>query len=205
MAVIPASPPIPPEAEQWQQALGQIAGIQALQRLPQVHALEHATLWVLSNPPAVMALPQAQRAAHPLRDDHRFHGLSTPEGFYLYGPTSGPRLDWSVRLALRRLQAGEVQLTIHPRCGTQVAAQVLLTAGLATASLALLAGRPLAQLAGVAGAIAAAAELAPATGRWCQAHLTTALPRNLRLGKVYPCLDPGGRPAHWVQVHWVEV
>ena len=187
-----------------QDAALQLPALQALHQTQQVHALEHATIWILSNHPEVLLSPgQSQTSAKPeLQDDRRFHGLSTAQGFLLYGPTSTVRLDWSVKTALRQLQAGETQLALHPRCGTHIAAQALLTAGLATASLALMPPKPFAQLAGLMGAIATAAELSPNLGNWCQANLTTAIPQALKIGAIRPIQDPAGQPAHFVSVSW---
>lgn len=190
--------------ESLQAAALQLPALQDLYRTQQVHALEHATIWVLSNHPEVLLTPgQSTASAKPkLQDDRRFHGLSTAKGFLIYGPTSTVRLNWSVKTALRQLQAGETQLALHPRCGTHLAAQAFLTAGLATASLALMPPKPWAQLAGLVGAIATAAELSPSLGNWCQANLTTALPHALQITAIRPIQDPAGNPAHFVSVSW---
>jgi Domain of unknown function (DUF6391) len=81
------------------------------------HALEHATLHVLSN-----RLPQAIIMGH-----------SDGGGFWIIGDVPPETLHAAVQEALTRLRAGEHQLAIHPNCGTNfVTAGVL--AGLAGAA-----------------------------------------------------------------------
>jgi hypothetical protein len=66
------------------------------------HGLEHATIHILT----------AMKPGRPLA------GRSTPLGFYLYGDVSDEDVQTAVYDALRRFQAGESQLAIHPGCGT---------------------------------------------------------------------------------------
>lgn len=66
------------------------------------HALEHATLHVLS-----------QR--HP---GQSFSGYSDPRGFWLMGEVSSEEVSLVVEEALQRLRSGESQLAVHPNCGT---------------------------------------------------------------------------------------
>jgi len=75
-------------------------------RLRRHHALEHATIHVLS-----------QRYPN-----LRVVGRSTLEGFVLYGdlPTEGVLL--AAQHALKRLQAGQRELAVHPACGTNLVA-----------------------------------------------------------------------------------
>jgi len=84
-------------------------------RLRRNHAVEHATIHILS---------QRYR-------NLKVVGRSTLEGFTLYGdlPTEGVLL--AAQHALRRLQAGQRELAIHPACGTNFVAAGLL-AGLGT-------------------------------------------------------------------------
>ncbi len=74
-------------------------------RLRRNHALEHATIHVLSQ--------RYQKL--------QVVGRSTPEGFILYGdlPTEGVLL--ATQHALQRLQSGQRELAIHPACGTNFA------------------------------------------------------------------------------------
>lgn len=74
------------------------------------HALEHATMHVLAG-----RYPHVSLA-----------GRATPNGFVIYGDLPGEVVASAAREALHRLQAGERDLAIHPRCGTNfVAAGVL--------------------------------------------------------------------------------
>ena len=91
---------------------------QLISRVRRNHALEHATIHVLS-----------ERV-------HRFgvQGNATWGGYYLnlYGDVDLAAVEESAREALRRMKAGQNQLAIHPNCGT-----VLLT----TATLTTLTGQ----------------------------------------------------------------
>lgn len=83
---------------------------QLIGRVRRNHALEHATIHVLSQ---------------------RYHGRgtvgrSTPDGFVLYGdlPTEGVLL--AAQHAIQRLKDGQRELAVHPSCGTNfVAAGIL--------------------------------------------------------------------------------
>lgn len=89
-----------------------------LDRVRRNHALEHATINVLT------------------RHHKNFsaQGNSTPNGFHLniYGPVGEEEVAQAVEEAYSRLKAGEERLALHPSCGT-----VLLT----TATLATLAAQ----------------------------------------------------------------
>jgi hypothetical protein len=89
---------------------------QILDRVRRNHALEHATINVLS-----------QR-----HKGFSAQGNSTPWGFHLniYGPVDEEQVATAVEEAYTRLNAGEEKLALHPNCGT-----VLLT----TATMASLA------------------------------------------------------------------
>jgi len=79
------------------------------------HALEHATIHVLSqkqNPISVV-------------------GRSTLNGYYLYGNLETDGVTEAAYEALARLRAGEHHLAIHPNCGTNLVTAGSL-AGLAT-------------------------------------------------------------------------
>ena len=87
----------------------------ALQRTRQHHAIEHATIHILSR-------------RHPTQ---RFTGFSDPLGFTIHGDLDEYDLRTAVGDALLRLQGGERELAIHPNCGTNM---------LTTALMATLAG-----------------------------------------------------------------
>ena len=87
-----------------------------IERIRRNHALEHATIHVLS-------------------EQHKgfsAQGNSTPKGFNIniYGPVTENDVVKAVEEAFQRLHAGENRLAVHPNCGT-----VLLTmASMATLS-----------------------------------------------------------------------
>lgn len=91
---------------------------QLLDRVRRNHALEHATINVLT-----------QR-----HKGFSAQGNSTPRGFHLniYGPMDEDKVAAAVEEAYARLQKGEEKLALHPSCGT-----VLLT----TATMATLAAQ----------------------------------------------------------------
>lgn len=195
----PSSPP--PLPQPFLREVSNLPGLQEIEALRQVHALEHATVWLLSNHPEI----STESTRYPqLQDDGRLSGLSTHYGFYLYGPATTARIKWAAATALDRLKAGDSHLAIHPRCGTNVAAQLLLTSGIAMGLSSLLPKRPLEQLAGLGLSAAAARLLAPDIGTWCQENLTTAIPHNLQLVQVTQTVDFWGRSAHFVRIHWVD-
>lgn len=93
----------------------------------QNHALEHATIHVLSR-----------------RNPYtRIMGRSTPTGFHVYGELDTQEVANCATEALVRLQQGESHLAIHPRCGTNLAVTGLL-AGVAAFGATL--GRPRSKL-----------------------------------------------------------
>jgi Domain of unknown function (DUF6391) len=81
----------------------------------QSHALEHATIHVLSQRVAGLHLM----------------GRSAPHGFYLYGDVPTAVVASAAAEALARLKAGELELAVHPRCGTNLVVSALL-AGVAS-------------------------------------------------------------------------
>jgi hypothetical protein len=83
-----------------------------LHRTRQHHAIEHATLHVLT-------------ARHP---GQHFTGYSDPLGFTIAGDLDETRLRRAVGDALLRLQAGEHSLALHPNCGTNLVTSAVLVA-----------------------------------------------------------------------------
>ncbi len=121
------------------------------------HALEHATIHLLS-----ARLPGVRLA-----------GRSTSRGFYIYGDVPTPLLETTVREAMHRLQAGEHDLALHPHCGTNLATASVLT-GLATAVSVM--GRRRRwwdKLLTALPTALAALTLAQPLGYWVQEHVTT--------------------------------
>ena len=83
-------------------------------RVRQNHALEHATITILSG-----MVPQLSVSARSFSD-----------GFIVFGDVDLGLLRQAVDEALRRLQAGEAELAIHPNCGTNIVVGVsLMTLG----------------------------------------------------------------------------
>jgi len=141
-------------------------------RVRRNHALEHATLQVLS-----------------ARDPRlRLAGYSDPAGFWVVGEVGTDELARAAQEALSRLRAGETGLAIHPFCGTNFVAAGLLGGSLAW--LASLATRktfgqklerwPLMVLLATLGMV-----LARPLGPWLQAFVTTQPdPGSLRVESI---------------------
>ncbi len=79
-----------------------LLALPAVDRTRRNHALEHATLNVLTQRNRQIGLV----------------GRSTPSGFHIYGNVSTEALRDAAAEALARLQDGEVDLAVHPNCGT---------------------------------------------------------------------------------------
>ena len=150
--------------------LGFIPGLQDILMLRQVHALEHATFWVLG------AMDMENQVDHQL-----LGGLSTAQGFYLYG---------------------DVNISDLRRAVTNVSVEVALTTGLAVGMHLLLPRGPIEQLIGLGVAATTAAEISPGIGSVVQRYLTTAIPFNLAIANIVPTQDPEGKDAYFIRVHW---
>src|SRR5437773_11993241 len=79
-------------------------------RIRQNHALEHATITILS-----------QKVS-----DLSVSARSSSDGFIVFGDVDLGELRHASEEALSRLQAGEAELAIHPNCGTNLAVGVSL-------------------------------------------------------------------------------
>ena len=172
-----------------------VPGLKEVLTLRQVHALEHATVWVLG---------QSGTTPTTRSDNESLGGMSTDQGFYLYGGVNITQLRQAVRSALERIASGEWDLAVHPRCGTNLSVGMLLTAGLAVGINLALPRGPILQLLGLGVAAAAAAQLAPDVGALAQRYVTTAIPFNLNIVDISVRQDFWGREAHFVRVRWVE-
>ena len=75
------------------------------------HGFEHATIHVLSE-----RIPQLSMV-----------GRSDLGGFTLYGAVDTEDVQQSAQEALRRLQSGQAELAVHPRCGTIIATTGMMT------------------------------------------------------------------------------
>jgi hypothetical protein len=90
-----------------------ILNVSFIARTRRNHALEHATIHVLS-----------QR--HP---GVNLVGRSTHNGYYIYGDVMTEQVAAAASEALRRLKEGERRLAIHPGCGTNLVTSGLLAGG----------------------------------------------------------------------------
>lgn len=187
-----------PNSKQDRDLLNQLEFLPSLKEIltiRQVHGLEHATVWVLSE----LANSGTTKASN-----ESIGGMSTPQGFYLYGAINLSQLNQAVEKALQRITSGEWDLAVHPRCGTNLSVAMTLTAGLALGVNMLLPPRPIEQLLGFVIAVTAATQLAPGLGDLAQKYLTTAIPFNLRVINISLTKDLWGHTAHFVQVSWIN-
>lgn len=180
------------------QQIGFIPGLREILMVRQVHALEHATVWILSG------LPDRRIAPPNWTDNSELGGLSTENGFYLYGQTSTAEIKRAVNQALERITSGEWNLAVHPRCGTNLSVGMLLTASIAFGIHLILPRNPIEQLVGLGVAATTASQLAPELGRFVQQYVTTSIPFNLRVHEVSIVQDSWGRPAHFIQTEWID-
>ncbi|MDJ0678685.1 MAG: DUF6391 domain-containing protein [Xenococcaceae cyanobacterium MO_167.B52] len=175
------------------QQLGFIPGFKDFLMLRQVHALEHATVWVLSN------LGKNQNSS---QDNETLGGLSTEQGFFLYGDINSEKLKQAVRIALTRLKKGDWDLALHPRCGTNSSVAIALTTGMVLTAHLMLPREPIGQLLGMGLATMTASYLAPEIGMSVQKYVTTSIPFNLKIGDIAKTADRWGRSAHFVRLQW---
>ena len=126
-------------------------------RLRQNHALEHATIHVLS-----------QR-----RRDLRVLGRSDFLGFVLWGGLSTEEVASAALEALSRLQRGESELAVHPRCGTNLATSALLVASFSFVAMGGKDRSRWMRFPRLITAALAALLLAQPLGPWVQAYVTT--------------------------------
>jgi hypothetical protein len=190
------------------QQLGFVPGLKDILMLRQVHALEHATVWVLSEShetlrsPAPFPMssfgPSSAASANPLG------GMSTSQGFYLYGDVTLDELRQAVHRALQRIVSGEWDLAVHPRCGTNLSVGMAMAAGFALGMHLLLPRGPIEQLLGFGLAATAASHLAPEVGGFVQRYITTGIPFNLSVTDIMPMGDRQGHRVHFVQVEWIQ-
>jgi Domain of unknown function (DUF6391) len=184
--------PQPSQDADLLQQLDFVPGLKEVLTLRQVHALEHATVWVLSQSGGTIGA-----------DNELLGGMSTDRGFYLYGRVNTVQLRAAVQSALLRISSGEWDLAVHPRCGTNLSVGMLLMAGLAVGINLTMPRGPILQFLGLGAAAAAAAQLAPDLGALAQRYVTTAIPFNLSVVDVSLTRDMWGREAHFVRVQWV--
>ena len=178
-----------------------IPGLKEILMLRQVHALEHATVWVLGESDSDQITSTSKNRQF---DNELLGGLSTEQGFYLYGQVNIASLQRAVRIALQRLTGGESDLAVHPRCGTNVSVGMLLTVGLALGIHLLLPRGPIEQLLGLGVAATTASQLGTDLGILAQQYVTTAIPFNLAIEDITVTHDVWERSAHFVRVRWAD-
>jgi hypothetical protein len=135
-----------------------IIEIPLIARIRQNHALEHATVHVLTE-------------HNPRR---HLMGRTTAHGFYIFGEVETEEVAAAVSEALARLRRGEHSLAVHPRCGTNLATAGVL-AGLSS-FVAMSSGRSKSRLAKLPQVILAATIAVMAAqplGLALQRHVTT--------------------------------
>ena len=182
--------------------LGFIPGLKEFLMMRQVHALEHATVWMLSD----LTSPNKTKkrsSSYLSTDNETIGGLSTEKGFYLYGDINPIKLKRAVNSALYRLQQGESHLALHPRCGTNSSVAMLLTAGMAFAAHVSLPREPIHQLVGIGLATIAANCVASDLGMYVQKYVTTSIPFNLKLKKITKIISKSGDCSYFVSLDWV--
>jgi hypothetical protein len=147
------------------------------------HALEHATIHILSE-------------RHP---DLRLVGRSDWTGFTLYGPVDTDKLAEALASALQRLQGGETQLAVHPRCGTNLATGMVLAGLASTAALSGHRRSRLEKTLQLGLGLGAALALAQPLGAKVQERITTSSDvANLRVVKILR-LERGAVVVHRVE------
>lgn len=124
-------------------------------RVRQNHALEHATITILSE-----MIPNLS-----------INARSYSDGFIIFRDLDLGVLRRAVDEALRRLQAGESQLAIHPNCGTNLAVGIsLMTIG---TLLGMVSSSTRTRVASAAASSVAGWAAARPIGEFVQKHFTT--------------------------------
>jgi hypothetical protein len=195
-------PPHPSQDTDLLQQLYFVPGLKEILLLRQVHALEHATVWVLGE--TKNSYSRLGITTNVQLDDQLLGGLSTEQGFFLYGDVNISDLRRAVTLAKHRLISGEWDLALHPRCGTNLSVTMLLNVVLAATVPFILPFRPIEQLIGLGLAATAATELAPDMGMLTQRYITTSIPFNLAVENITIARDFWGKEGHFVRVFWEE-
>jgi len=133
-------------------------------RVRRNHALEHATITILSGRVPNVVL----------------RGRSNRNGFYVTGQVTAAEIRSAADDALSRLQSGQSELAIHPFCGTNLAVTGTLS-GLAAALAARVNRRAGTYPSAVLAALIAVMAAQP-LGIWAQRYLTTnANPGSLHI------------------------
>jgi hypothetical protein len=167
--------------------LGRLTGANAVRRN---HALEHAAITVITE-------------RHP---SVFLRGRSNRSGFYIYGEVDTEELRSAIAEAQRRLRAGEAELAIHPRCGTNLAVAGILS-GLAAALATQLRPRENRFSYAILASLGALM-VSPQVGTVAQRRVTTLADlHDLQVVSIEPrrSLNPARRSwresSHWVKTH----
>jgi hypothetical protein len=137
------------------------------QRVRQNHALEHATIALLS--------PRHPKVV--------FTGRSTANGFYVWGKVGADDVRAAADEALERLRTTEPDMAIHPRCGTNLAVASVM-AGLSAVMAGQIPPQRNRYSRGVLASLCALAVAQP-VGFYVQRHFTTQTPKvSLRITDV---------------------
>jgi len=140
-----------------------------VQHTRQSHAMEHATIHILSR----------RQPGTPLM------GRSTPQGFYIYGNVPSSVVASAAAEALSRLQAGEAHLAVHPRCGSNLAVGALLGSIASTLVLGRRRRSLWEEIPAVFLALSGAWLLAQPAGLLFQKHVTTTPDvKNVRIASI---------------------
>ncbi len=136
----------------------------------QHHALEHATLQILAGQTGDLAV---------------LGGFSDPGGFVLFGDLAPSQVETAAARAVEALQEGQAQLAIHPRCGTNLLTQAVLSLCLAWTVWG--AGRRVSLVAVVLALLGFMAInlFGQALGERLQAYTTLADVRDRQVGEIY--------------------
>lgn len=147
--------------------IGRLKDVSRVDRVRRNHALEHAAISIITERhPAVL-----------------LRGRSNSHGFFIFGEVATDELRSAVQEALARLQGGESELAIHPRCGTNLAVASILS-GLSAAAASQLRPRQNRWSYAILAAMGALVVAAP-IGTEMQRHLTTlADPGDLRVTRI---------------------
>ncbi len=154
------------------------------------HGIEHATVYLL-------AAANANR---------RIVARSDTKGFIIYGDMKTDELERAVKEALRRLQAGDAHLAVHPNCGTNFVTSGMLAgmAAWAVTALSARSGRKYGAWEALPTAFTAATLalfVAQPLGHTLQEVVTTsAQVQGVRVGNVTRRPDLGGVPVHFVEL-----
>lgn len=132
--------------------------LSVIEKIRRNHALEHATIHILS-----WRYPRIQVI-----------GRSDANGFVIYGRVPTEVVADVASEALARLQAGERDLAVHPRCGTNLAMGALLTGVTSLVAMGSSPKRRLSNLPGVLLATTLALIVAQPLGLKVQEFITTS-------------------------------